>query len=52
VVHIRYTDEGGLLTAWQGALRSVLKGVVAIGIAGIKLIGFSIGVQRVRKGYD
>ena len=52
VVHVCDTNEGRLLTAWEGAPRSVLKGIVAIGIAGIKLIGFSKGVQRVRKGYD
>jgi hypothetical protein len=52
VVHVRYTDEGRLLTAWKGAPRSVLKGMVAIGMAWIKLIGLPKGVQRVRKGYD
>ncbi len=52
VVHVRYTDEGRLLTAWEGAPRSVLKGMVTIGMAWIKLIGLPKGVQRVRKGYD
>ena len=52
VVHVRYTDEGRLLTAWKGALRSILQGMIAIGMAGIKLIGLPKGVQRVRKGYD
>jgi hypothetical protein len=52
VVHVCYTNEGRLLTAWEGAPRSVLKGIVAIGMAGIKLIGLPKGVQRVRKGYD
>ena len=52
VVHFRYTDKGRLLTAWKGAPRSVLKGMVAIGMAWIKLIGLPKGVQRVGKGYD
>jgi hypothetical protein len=52
VVHVRYTDKGRLLTAWKGALRSILKGMIAIGMAGIKLIGLPKGIQRVREGYD
>ncbi len=52
VVHVRYTDKSGLLTAWEGALRSILKWMIAVGMAGIKLIGLSKGIQRVRKGYD
>jgi hypothetical protein len=52
VVHIRYTNEGRLLTAWKGTLRSIIQGMIAIGMAGIKLIGLPKGVQRVRKGYD
>jgi hypothetical protein len=52
VVHVRYTDKGRLLTAWKGAPRSILKGMIAIGMAGIKLIGLPKGIQRVREGYD
>ncbi len=52
VVHVRYTDESRLLTAWERTLRSILKWVIAIGMAGIEFIGLSKGIQRVRKGYD
>jgi hypothetical protein len=52
VVHVRYTDMGRLLTAWEGTPRSILKGMVAIGMAWIKLIGLPKGIQRVREGYD
>jgi hypothetical protein len=52
VVHVRDTDKGRLLTAWEGAPRSILKGMIAIGIAWIKLIGLPKGIQRVRKRYD
>ena len=52
VVHVCDTNEGRLLTAWEGAPRSVLKGIVPIGMAGIELIGLPKRVQRVRKGYD
>ncbi len=51
-VHIRYSDKSRLLTAWKGALRSILKWVVAVGVAGVKLVGFSKGILRVGKGYD
>ncbi len=43
---------GGPPTAWEGALRSILKWMIAVGMAGIKLIGLSKGIQHVRKGYD
>ncbi len=52
VVHVRYTDKSRLLTAWKGALRSILKWMVAVGMAGIKFISFSKGIQRVGKGYN
>jgi hypothetical protein len=52
VVHVRHTDEGRLLTAWKGVPRSILKGMIAIGMAGIKLISLPEGVQCVRKGDD
>ena len=52
VVHVCDTNEGRLLTAWEGAPRSVLKGIVPIGMAGIELIGLPKRVKRVRKGYD
>ncbi len=44
VVHVRYTDKGRLLTAWEGAPWSILKGMIAIGMAGIKLIGLLKGI--------
>jgi hypothetical protein len=52
VVHVRYTDKSRLLTAWKGALRSILEWMITVGMAGIKLIGFSERIQRVGKGYD
>ncbi len=44
VVHVRYTDKGRLLTAWEGAPRSILKWMIAIGMAWIKLIGLPKGI--------
>ncbi len=52
VVHIRNTNEGRLFTARKGTPRSIIQGMIAVGIAGIKLIGLPKGVQRVGKGYN
>ncbi len=51
-MHVRYPNNDRLFTARNGATRSIIKWVVAVGVAGVKLVGFSKGIQCIGEVYD